>query len=282
VAALAGGPCGPEARPAGRRGAQPLAHKAPGRSHPHRRCPAQCADFRGQRTTESPPFALGNGWYIRRRCVCEQRVEEARQREATPRTLAQALTQAQLEQTYTWLGRSWVEQELEAHTFASFKQARQLNAYKQALAFSQHAEGALALYGTFGLGKTHLLAAIANARRMAGRACLFASAVTLFDAIQDLLGQDRDYHDLLKRAISTPLLVLDDIDKPKPSEFRQEMYYQIIDGRTRRRLPMAISSNGSPTEPERHVGGAARSRLMMKLIPVQMSGRDYRLEGKLT
>jgi DNA replication protein DnaC len=86
--------------------------------------------------------------------------------------------------------------------------------------------------GSCGLGKTHLLATIANAHRAAERVCLFASAVRLFDAIQERLSQDRDYHDLLRRAIATPLLLLDDIDKLKASEFRQEVYYQIIDGRT--------------------------------------------------
>ena len=76
-----------------------------------------------------PPIALGSGWYARRRCACEQQAEDARQREASPRTLAQALTRAQVEQVYTWLGRSWISQrdceQLERCTFASFDRTRQ-------------------------------------------------------------------------------------------------------------------------------------------------------------
>jgi len=230
------------------------------------------------------PIALCDGVYVRRRCACEQQVEERRQREAAPRTLAQALAQAQAEQVYTWLGRAWVNaqdtRKLEACTFATFEQTRQREAYTQARLFTATPTGVLALYGDFGLGKTHLLAAIANAHRVAGRACLYASAATLFDAIQDRLGQDKDYHDLLRRALSTPLLLLDDVDKPKVSEFRQEVYYQIIDGRTRRGLPIALSSNCSPTELTPYVGGAARSRLMAGLIPAPCSGKDYRLGGR--
>lgn len=231
-----------------------------------------------------PPLMLADGWYARRRCICEQQAEEMRQRDATPRTLAHALALSQFEQVYTWLGRSWVNeqdiQKLEASTFASFDRTQQPKGYEQARTFTAMPEGVLALYGDFGLGKTHLLAAIANAHRAAGRACLYASAVTLFDVIQDRIGQNLEYHDLLRRALSTPLLLLDDIDKPKASEFRQEVYYQIIDGRTRRNLPLAISSNGSPVQLEPYVGGAARSRLMMGLIPVPFNGVDYRLRGK--
>ena len=229
------------------------------------------------------PMALGAGWYVQRQCFCEQKAEEMRQREATPRTLAQALERAQAEQVYTWLGREWIYdldiKKLEACTFASFEQARQPKSYELVREFTSTSTGVLALHGPFGLGKTHLLAAIANAYRTAGRECLYASAVTLFHAIQGRVGEGKDYDDLLRRALSTPLLLLDDIDKPKVSDFRQEVYYQIIDGRTRRGLPLAISSNCTPAQLERYVGGAARSRLMMGLIPASCTGRDYRLGG---
>ncbi len=224
------------------------------------------------------PFVLGNGYYARRPCACEQHVLEQQRRQAVPRTLAEALTQAQIAQTYTWLGRKWAQLGLADKTFATFERKRQERAFGDARSFATAQEGVLALYGAYGVGKTHLLAALANARMVARRPCLFASAVTLFDAIQDRLGNNQGYHDLLRRAIETPLLLLDDVDKPKPSEFRQEVYYQIIDGRTRAGRPLALSSNCTPVELERFVGGAARSRLMMGIIPVQMSGTDYRME----
>jgi len=136
----------------------------------------------------------------------------------------------------------------------------------------------LALYGSYGTGKTHLLVAVANHLGTTGTPCLFASAVTFFDAIQDCIQQNQDYHQLLRRGIQTPLLLLDDIDKLKASEFREEVLYKLVNGRTTAGRSLAISSNCTPGELERWVGKAGRSRLMTGLIPVQMNGADYRLE----
>jgi DNA replication protein DnaC len=83
---------------------------------------------------------------------------------------------------------------------------------------------------------------------------------------------------LLRRAVQTPLLLLDDIDKLKPSEFREEVLYKLVNGRTTAGRPLAISSNCTPGDLERWGGKAGRSRLMTGLLPIQMNGADYRLE----
>ncbi|HLZ57203.1 MAG TPA: DnaA/Hda family protein [Ktedonosporobacter sp.] len=222
------------------------------------------------------PGMLVEGWYYRRCCPCQERARMRAPQQEAPRTLQQALARNQVMQTYTWLGRKWHLEGLEKKTFASFEEVRQPDAFDQALQFAKKPAGTLLLYGSFGLGKTHLLAAIANQHIAEGKPCLFASAVTLFDAIVERISADEEYHDLLKRAMTTPLLLLDDIDKPKISEFRKEMYYQIIDGRTRAGRPLVVSANCSLTELECYVGGATKSRLMMGLVPVQMEGADYR------
>jgi DNA replication protein DnaC len=103
--------------------------------------------------------------------------------------------------------------------------------------------------------------------------------VSLFDAIGERIGQGEDYHDLLRRAIQAPLLLLDDLDKLKPSEFREESLYKILNGRSSAGLPLALSSNNAPDELVRWIGGAGCSRLMAGLIPVPMFGSDYRLEA---
>src|SRR5207248_8788053 len=98
-------------------------------------------------------------------------------------------------------------------------------AYDLAHAFAKQPKGTLALYGSFGTGKTHLLAAIANAQVERGHTCRFASVVSLFDALQERIQQGQDYHDLLRQAVQVPLLILDDVDKLNPSEFREETLY---------------------------------------------------------
>jgi DNA replication protein DnaC len=222
-----------------------------------------------------PPIALADGWYARRLCRCERVAFDAQQL----RQLREEQRQIRTALTYTWLGSAWSEPGLVAKNFATFQRERQPDAYELAQAFAVQLEGTLALYGSYGTGKTHLLAAIANAVTAAGRTCRFASLVSLFDALQERIQQGQDYHDLLRQAIGAPLLVLDDLDKLKPSEFREETLYKLLNGRTTAGLPLALSANSAPDELVRWIGAAGRSRLMDRLIPVPMNGPDYRLEG---
>jgi DNA replication protein DnaC len=222
-----------------------------------------------------PPIAFAEGWYARRPCACERAAFEAEQ----TRQLAAELAQARQALTYTWVGRAWADPDLADKTFSSFRQERQPAAWEMAQAFAASPRGTLAFYGSFGTGKTHLLAAIANAVTAVGHVCRFASVVSLFDAIGERIGQGEDYHDLLRRSIQAPLLLLDDLDKLKPSEFREETLYKILNGRSSAGLPLALSANNAPDELVRWIGGAGCSRLMAGLIPVPMFGSDYRLEA---
>ena len=223
-----------------------------------------------------PPIALADGWFARRLCRCERAAFDASQL----RLLQEEQRQARTVLTYTWLGHAWSEPGLAAKTFATFRGERQPDAYELAQAFALDPVGTLALYGSFGTGKTHLLAAIANAVADAGHTCRFASVVSLFDALQERIQIGQDYHELLRKAIEAPLLVLDDLDKLKPSEFREETLYKILNGRNVACLPLVFSANRAPDELVRWIGEASRSRLMAGLIPVQMNGSDYRLEEK--
>jgi DNA replication protein DnaC len=222
-----------------------------------------------------PPIAFADGWYARRLCRCERVAFDAQHL----RQLQEEQAHVRIALTYTWLGSAWSEPGLAAKTFASFQRERQPEAFELALAFAAQPEGTLALYGSYGTGKTHLLAAIANAIMSAGHTCRFASVVSLFDALQERIQLGQDYHELLRRAIGAPLLVLDDLDKLKPSEFRVETLYKLLNGRNTAGLPLALSANSPPDELVRWIGAAGRSRLMDRLIPVPMNGPDYRLEG---
>jgi DNA replication protein DnaC len=220
------------------------------------------------------PIAFANGWYARRMCACERAAFETQQ----VQTLREEQMLARNAFTYTWLGHARSKPALSAKTFANFKREHQPTAFDLARAFTARPSGLLALYGSYGTGKTHLLAAVANEHVETGRSCLFASVVSLFDAIGERIEQRQEYHELLHRAIQSPLLVLDDIDKLKPSEFREETLYKLLNGRCNAGLPLALSSNCTPDELERWVGKAGRSRLMQGLLPVPMNGPDYRLE----
>lgn len=223
-----------------------------------------------------PPLAFADGWFARRPCACERAAREAEE----TRKLAAELAEARKAHTYTWLGRAWAEPHLAAKTFETFRSARQPLAAATARAFAERPQGTLVFYGNYGTGKTHLLAAIANATAARGQLCRFASTTLLFGAIGERIAQGGDYLDLFRRATSAPLLLLDDLDKLKPSEFREETLYTILNGRSVAGLPLAITSNRPPDQLTPWIGGAGCSRLMAGLIPVPMEGPDYRLEGQ--
>lgn len=218
------------------------------------------------------------GYYIRQPCACEER----KLRQDMGKDWQTALREQQRERIYTWVGWEWADLALLKKTFATFEQGRQPEAFETARAFAEHPQGTLALFGSYGVGKTHLLAAVANEFGNGEKPCLYVSAITLFETIQERIQQHREYHDLLKRAIHTPLLLIDDLDKVKPSEFRESIYYLLIDKRRLAGRPLGLSCNVSPPELKRWIGEAACSRLMMELCPVEMQGPDYRLKGSQT
>ncbi len=222
-----------------------------------------------------PPCEVKPGLYLRRTCACEIRQREAREMAA----LRRQMQAEQCAQTFRWIGQAWAEQHLEHLTFATFDRQRQVQAFDRTQAFASTPQGTLVLTGSYGSGKTHLLVAIANARREANLPCLYVSAVALFEAIQERIQREQEYQPLLQRAARTPLLLIDDLDKPKPSEFRESVYYALFNQRNLAGLPLAITCNCHPWELERWIGGAALSRLMQGLIPLGMHGPDYRITG---
>ena len=91
-----------------------------------------------------PPMILPGGWYLRRKCRCEQRDEEQRLGTAQKQELARA----RVTLTYTWLGAAWSEVALAHKTFATFRRERQPQAFDLARAFALAPRGVLALYGS--------------------------------------------------------------------------------------------------------------------------------------
>jgi DNA replication protein DnaC len=223
-----------------------------------------------------PVFLEDLNRYRRDTCPCEREARDLNRKIKDQNARARKID-ALRRDTFEWLGKAWADAGLEVKTFAKFDQKRQPEAFALTQGFRDIMRGTLILHGSFGIGKTHLLAALCNALHEREKACLFASSTKLFAAIQDLVGRKESYVSLLNRAMNTPLLVLDDIDKAKATDFRQEIYFAIMDERTRRELPTAISTNRL-AELENLVGGAVCSRFKIGQIGIEMTGSDYRAE----
>lgn len=139
-------------------------------------------------------------------------------------------------------------------------------------------------HNNFGIGKTHLQVAAAKELIHRGYSALIVSDVVFMED----LSKARAYNDegeeinrLLGAAIQADILVWDDIGKAKTSDFRRDMYYQVINERYRARRPIMFSSNEDMETLTEKIGDAAASRLfgMAKRWLYAVEGPDYRLMG---
>jgi DNA replication protein DnaC len=191
--------------------------------------------------------------------------------------------------TYTyggWLGKQWVSREIVEYLntlrFDNYDATRFPQAFERAQEFAHAPHGNLIIYGRYGVGKTHLEAAIANYLReiQPPLLCLFASAPQFFMAYEEARFSEgaTNHHALLHRATTADILILDDVDKYKHTETREDLYYTIIDERYLAGKPTILSMNSLDALP-RYIGEAACSRLARGLNTIKMvGGTDYRQE----
>ena len=118
-------------------------------------------------------------------------------------------------------------------------------AYETCLEFSNHPQGWLLLTGTYGCGKTHLAAAIANERLARGQLALFMVIPDLLDHLRAAFSPESEitYDALFEQLRTTPLLVLDDFGAQSSSTWAQEKLFQLLNYRYNGRLPTVITSN---------------------------------------
>jgi DNA replication protein DnaC len=227
------------------------------------------------------PLGLPTGRWIRRSCACERALRQAkREREEFEAWKAQVAAR-----TFEgWLGAAWEDEEIVAElcsmTFENYDASSFQKAYDEAFAFAQNPTGKNMIFsGSFGTGKTHLAAAIINALRERRVTARFASAPQLIRAIEDARkSYDQTRHiALLQQLAETPLLVLDDIDKIRSTEDRQDFFFLILDQRNKAKRPTIVTTN-KYDDLEKYIGGAALSRLSRKAVTVDMTGDDHREE----
>ena len=111
-------------------------------------------------------------------------------------------------------------------------------------AYAAEPEGWLLLAGDYGCGKTHLAAAIANARVAMGQPAIFVVVPDLLDYLRaafDPASQAR-FDRRFGEVRNAPLLVLDDLGVESASPWVQEKLYQLFNHRYIARLPTVITT----------------------------------------
>ncbi len=117
-------------------------------------------------------------------------------------------------------------------------------AYSLALDFARQPEGWLMLQGVHGCGKTHLAAAIANARIAAGEPALFVVVADLLDYLRSAFGPDSrvSYARFFEEVKQSPLLILDDFGDQSSTPWARSKLFQLINHRYNARLPMVVTT----------------------------------------
>lgn len=157
------------------------------------------------------------------------------------------------------------------------EKARNLrDALEKCQAYAAQPQGWLLLTGSFGCGKTHLAAAMANARLAQQKPALFLVVADLLDHLRATFGPNSEiqYDDLFEQVRSAPLLILDDLGAHSASNWAQEKLFQILNYRYNAQLPTVITTNQRLDQMDQRM----RSRMTdIHLVDrVHIAAPDYR------
>ena len=136
-------------------------------------------------------------------------------------------------------------------------------------------KGWLLFTGTYGSGKTHLAAAIANEAVQRGIPTLFLTVPDLLDWLRASFDdKETRYEDRFSEIRNIDLLVLDDLGTQNATPWVQEKLYQIINHRYVNQLPLVVTTNQDLDE----IDGRIRSRLHDPdlVTRVRITAPDYR------
>lgn len=172
---------------------------------------------------------------------------------------------------------SGVQGDLAKCTFDNFEKVKGVGeALKAAMQWAAKPEGWIVLSGPYGNGKSHLAAAANNALEASLKPVLFVVVPDLLDHLRATFapGSTVEYDQLFETVKAVPILIMDDLAAENPTAWAMEKLYQILDYRTRLRLPTLITTNLLMSEFEGRLG----SRLCNHLISwvVENRAEDYR------
>lgn len=150
-------------------------------------------------------------------------------------------------------------------------------AFERCQAFAQHPARWLLLTGTYGCGKTHLAAAIANECLAHGLPVLFLNTPDLLDHLRAGFapGADGSYTERFEEIRTAPVLILDDLGTESPTAWATEKLYQVLNYRYNAQLPTVITTNKDFRDIEPRVASRLTDAEMVSNLNIHAP--DYRV-----
>jgi DNA replication protein DnaC len=161
---------------------------------------------------------------------------------AIPCRCYEAILAAEREQSLLRNGR--LPPGLQRMTFQTFIAAsrNQSIALAQCREFARNPQGWLLLVGKSGSGKTHLSAAVANARLAQQQPISFTNTADLLDVIRSAY-DSHTYDETFRAICEAPLLILEDLGHENRTPWSQEKLYQLLSHRAGHQLALMATAS---------------------------------------
>lgn len=138
--------------------------------------------------------------------------------------------------------------------------------------------GNLLLYGSTGLGKTHLALAIGSAVGLQGYSVCYETAISLFDKLQKArFTPNEDTVAQADRLENCDLLIIDDLGTEMPGQFVTAALYGLLNQRLLNGKPMIITTNLAVEETSARYSPQIASRLYGEFKRLTFLGTDIRV-----
>ena len=148
-------------------------------------------------------------------------------------------------------------------------------AFETSKAFAKDLNGWLLLQGSYGSGKTHLAAAIANETVRRGVPTLFITVPDLLDSLRySFSDPETSYEARFEEIRNAAFLVMDDFGTHNATPWAQEKLFQIINNRYINKLPTVITTNLILDEIESRIRSRLQDADFVKNI--RITSPDYR------
>ncbi len=170
---------------------------------------------------------------------------------------------------HAFAGASCLPPGLQRMTFQTFVAVNRNQSVAQAQCqeFVRNPQGWLLLTGKSGSGKTHLAAAVANARLAQHQPISFTNTADLLDAIRSTY-DSHTYDETFRTICNSPLLVLEDMGHENRTPWSQEKLYQLLSHRSLHQLALVMTTAYEVARLDNRIAGQIVNNPDCKIYPL--------------